>query len=169
MTTSTAPTSVGSKRPPKIRKRTEEEHPFQQTEDEKALQSEPLTSQTVGEITLLIRKKKKPDDPIPSAPHVTKGIAGGVQKCAGCRGDISSAVEGFNAENEKHFFFGRFEAYTYWNKNSNSYKSIVSTRHYLLNPVCTKIVGKANIRADLQVPGSRWELVKEKFACNVKE
>lgn len=169
MTISTAPTSVGSKRPPKIRKRTEEEHPFQQTEDEKALQSEPLTSQTVGEITLLIRKKKKPDDPIPSAPLVTKRIAGGVQKCAGCRGDISSAVEGFNAENEKHFSFGRFEAYSYWNKNSNSYKSIVSTRHYLLNPVCTKIVGKANIRADLQVPGSRWELVKEKFACNVKE
>ncbi|PFX17303.1 hypothetical protein AWC38_SpisGene18370 [Stylophora pistillata] len=169
MTTSTAPTSVGSKRPPKIRKRTEEEHPFQQTEDEKALQAEPLTSQTVGEITLLIRKKKKPDDPIPSALHVTKGIAGGVQKCAGCRGDISSAVEGFNAENEKHFSFGRFEAYSYWNKNSNSYKSIVSTRHCLLNPVCMKIVGKANIRADLQVPGSRWELVKEKFACNVKE
>lgn len=74
MTTSTAPTSVDSKRPPKIRKRTEEGHPFQQTEDEKALQSEPLTSQTVGEITLLIRKKKKPDDPIPMHNMSPEGL-----------------------------------------------------------------------------------------------
>lgn len=48
ITTSTAPKSVGSKRPARKRKRTEEEHPFQQIEDEEALQSEHQTSQTVG-------------------------------------------------------------------------------------------------------------------------
>lgn len=169
ITTSTAPASVGSKRPPRKRKGTEEEHPFQQTEDEEALQSEHLTSQAVGETTLLITKNKQPDDPIPSAPLVLKRIAGGVRKCAGCRGDISSAVGGFNSEHDKHFRFGRFEAYSYWNKNSNSYKSTVSTRHYHLNPVCTKTVGKANIKADLHVPGSLRELIKERFACNIKE
>lgn len=169
ITTSTAPASVGSKRPPRKRKRTEEEHPFQQIEDEEALQSEHLTSQSVGETTLLITKNKKPDDPIPSAPLVLKRIAGGVRKCAGCRGDISSAVGGFNSEDDKQFCFGRFEAYSYWNKNSNSYKSTVSTRHYHLNPVCTKTVGKANIKADLHVPGSLRELIKERFACNIKE
>ena len=146
--------SVGSKRPPRKRKGTEEEHPFQQIEDEEALQSQHLTSQAVGETTLLITKNKKPDDPIPSAPLVLKTIAGGVRKCAGCRGDISSAVGGFNSEHDKQFCLGCFEAYSYWNKNSNSYKSTVSTRHYHLNPVCTKTVGKANIKADLHVPGS---------------
>ena len=74
ITTSTAPASVGSKRPPRKRKRTEEEHPFQQIEDEEALQSEHLTSQSVGETTLLITKNKKPDDPIPSAPLVLKRL-----------------------------------------------------------------------------------------------
>ena len=44
ITTSTAPASVGSERPQRKRKRTEEEHPFQQIEDEEALQSEHLTS-----------------------------------------------------------------------------------------------------------------------------
>ena len=60
-----------------------EDYPLQQIEDEKALQSEQLTPQTVGETTLLIRKNKKPDNLIPSASLVLKRIAGGVQKCAG--------------------------------------------------------------------------------------
>ena len=169
ITTSTAPASVGSERPPRKRKRAEEEHPFQQIEDEEALQSEHLTSQAVGETTLLIRKNKKPDVPIPSAPLVLKRIAGGVRRCAGCRGDISSAVGGFNSEDDKQFCFGRFEAYSYWNKNSNYYKSSMTTQHCHLNPVCTKIVGEANIKADFHVPGCLRKLIKERFACNIKE
>ena len=43
ITTSTAPSSEGSKRPPRKRSRTEEEYPLQQIEDDKALQSERLT------------------------------------------------------------------------------------------------------------------------------
>ena len=61
-----------------------------------ALQSEQLTPQTVGETTLLIRKNKKPDNPIPSASLVLKRIAGGVQKWAGYRGDITSSVKGWS-------------------------------------------------------------------------
>ena len=73
-----------------------EDYPLQQIEDEEALQSEQLTPQTVGETTLLIRKNKKPDNPIPSASLVLKRIAGGVQKCAGYRGDITSSVKGWS-------------------------------------------------------------------------
>ena len=73
-----------------------EDYPLQQIEDEEALQSEQLTPQTVGETTLLISKNKKPDNPIPSASLVLKRIAGGVQKCAGYRGDITSSVKGWS-------------------------------------------------------------------------
>ena len=69
---------------------------MKQIEDEEALQSEQLTPQTVGETTLLIRKNKKPDNPIPNASLVLKRIPGGVQKCAGYRGDITSSVKGWS-------------------------------------------------------------------------
>ena len=69
---------------------------MKQIEDEEALQSEQLTPQTVGETTLLIRKNKKPDNPIPNASLVLKRIPGGVQKCSGYRGDITSSVKGWS-------------------------------------------------------------------------
>lgn len=100
ITTSTTLSSIASKRPPRKRQSTEEEYPSQQIEDEGALQSEPLTSQPVGETTLLNRKNKKPDDSILSAPLVLKRIAGGVRKSAGCRGDIMSFVGRFNSEDD---------------------------------------------------------------------
>jgi len=108
ITTSTTLSSIASKRPPRKRQSTEEEYPSQQIEDEGALQSEPLTSQPVGETTLLIRKNKKPDDSILSAPLVLKRIAGGVRKSAGCRGDIMSFVGGFNSEDDEQFCFEPF-------------------------------------------------------------
>ena len=52
-----------------------EDYPLQEIEDEEALQSEQLTPQTVGETTLLIRKNKKLDNPIPSTSLVLKRIA----------------------------------------------------------------------------------------------
>ena len=73
---------------------------MKQIEDDEALQSEQLTPQTVGETTLLIRKNKKTilkrSIKLAYASLVLKRIPGGVQKCAGYRGDITSSVKGWS-------------------------------------------------------------------------
>ena len=166
--TSSAPASVGSKMPPRKRQRTIEVMPSQQSDDE-VLQPEQLTSESLGETTLLIRKNRKPEDPSPSAPLVLKPIAGGIRKCSGCQKPITADVVGFSSVDDKHFCFGRFEAYYYWNKNANSYKSTLSTRHYHLNPVCTKVHdGRAQIKVDqVRVTPTLRELLKDRFSLNV--
>ena len=127
--TSSAPTSVGSKMLPKKRQRSEEEVPSQHRAEE-LLQPVQLSSEPINDTALVIRANRMPDNPVPSAPLVVKRIGGGIRKCSGCQKSITSPVEGFSAEDDSEFCFGRLEAYNYWNKTTKSYQSTVSTRHF---------------------------------------
>lgn len=167
--TSSAPTSVGSKMPPKKRQRSEEEVPSQRRAEE-LLQPVQLSSEPINETTLVIRTNRMPDNPVPSAPLVVKRIGGGIRKCSGCQKPINSPVEGFSAEDDHEFCFGRLEAYNYWNKTTKSYQSTVSTRHFHLNPVCTKVQGSEEFRIKtdkVPVSSSLRELIKERFCYNI--
>ena len=165
ITTSSALTSVGSKMLPKKRQRSEEEVPSQHRAEE-LLQPVQLSSEPINDTALVIRANRMPDNPVPSAPLVVKRIGGGIRKCSGCRRPITSPVEGFSAEDESEFCFGRLEAYNYWNKTTKSYQSTVSTRHFHLNPVCTKVQGSEafRIKTDkVPVSSSLRELIKERL------
>lgn len=169
ITTSSAPTSVGSKMPPKKRQRSEEEVPSQRRAEE-LLQPVQLSSEPINETTLVIRTNRMPDNPVPSAPLVVKRIGGGIRKCSGCQKPINSPVEGFSAEDDREFCFGRLEAYNYWNKTTKSYQSTVSTRHFHLNPVCTKVQGSEEFRIKTDkapASSSLRELIKERFCYNI--
>ena len=133
ITKSSAPTSVGSKVLPKKHQRSEEEVPSQHRAEE-LLQPVQLSLEPINETTLAIRTIRMPDHSVPSAPLIVKRIGGGIRKCSGCQKPITSPVEHFSVE----FCFGRLEAYNYWNKTTKSYQSTVSTRHFHLNPACTK-------------------------------
>ena len=69
--------------------------------------------------------------------HITH--SGGIRKCAGCCKPLLTGIPGYDAEQDKRFCFGRFESYTYFNKTDKCHKVATSTRHYHLNPVCTKV------------------------------
>ena len=169
ITTSSAPTSVGSKMLPKKRQRSEEEVPSQHRAEE-LLQPVQLSSKPINDTALVIRANRMPDNPVPSAPLVVKRIGGGIRKCSGCQKPITSPVEGFSAEDDSEFCFGRLEAYNYWNKTTKSYQSTVSTWHFHLNLVCTKIQGSEafRIKTDkVPVSSSLRELIKERFCYNI--
>ena len=125
--------SVGSKAPPRKRQRQEEVTPSQNAlEKEKG---EQFTAHTISETALVIGKSSKPNDPPPAAPPLIKTISGGIQKCAGCKKALSLAIEGYDDYEDKHYCFGPFESYHFWNKTSQRYQSTASTRHYHLNPI----------------------------------
>lgn len=169
ITTSSAPTSVGSNMPPNKRQRSEEEVPSQHRAGE-LLQPVQLSSEPINDTTLVIRANRMPDNPVPSAPLVVKRIGGGIRKCSGCQKPITSPVEGFLAEDDSEFCFGRLKAYNYCNKTTKSYQSTVSTRHFHLNPVCTKVQGSEAflIKTDkVPVSSSPRELIKERFCYNI--
>ena len=134
ITKSSAPTSVGSKMLPKKHQRSEEEVPSQHRAEE-LLQPVQLSLEPINETTLVIRTNRMPDNSVSSAPLIVKRIGGRIRKCSGCQKPITSPVEHFSVE----FCFGRLEAYNYWNKTTKSYQSTVSTRHFHLNPACTKM------------------------------
>ena len=118
---------------PKKHQRSEEEVPSQHRAEE-LLQPVQLSLEPINETTLVIRINRMPDNSVSSAPLIVKRIGGRIRKCSGCQKPITSPVEGFSAE----FCFGRLETYNYWNKTTKSYQSTVSTRHFHLNPACTK-------------------------------
>lgn len=154
---------------PKKRQRSEEEVPSQDRAEE-LLQPVQLSSEPINETTLVIRTNRMPDNPVPSASLIVKRTGGGIRKCSGCQKSITSPVEGFSAEDDSEFCFGRLEAYNYWNKITKSYQSTVSTRHCHLNPVCTKVQGSEDFRIKtdkVPVSSSLRELIKESFCYNI--
>ena len=124
-----------------------------------------LTSEATNDTTVVMRKAPKPSIPVATAPLVLKVIAGGIRKCAGCCKPISTIIPGYDAEQDHTLCFGRFEAYTYWNKAEGSHKVATSTRHYHLNPVCTGIRDRAmNINIGVITPDDNLRaLLVERF------
>ena len=79
---------------------------------------------------------------------------------------ITSAVVGYQDADDQQCCFARFEAYHFWNKATNRWQLTTSTRHYHLNPVCTKMSGKessVNIKASLVVSEGLQQLVRARF------
>ena len=145
--TSTTRTNVGSKAPPSRKHKASVDTPPSQIRNVEHDEQQ-LTSEAVNDTTIVIRKAPKPSVPPPTAPLVLKEITGGIRKCAGCCKPLATSIPGYNAEQDQTLCFGRFEAYSFWNKADGSYKVATSTRHYHLNPVCTK-VQDAVVKIDL--------------------
>ena len=135
--TSTAPKNVGSKAPPRKRKTAVDTPPSQVSDVQNV--NEDFFSEALNDTTIVIKKAPKPSIPPPTAPLVVKEINGGIRKCAGCCKPLLTSIPGYDAEQDKTFCFGRFESYTYFNKADKCHKVATSTRHYHLNPVCTKV------------------------------
>ena len=66
------------------------------------------------------------------------------------------------------YCFGRFEAYNFWNKSTQRYQPTASTRHYHLNPVCTKVwQSESPLRisaGNVQISQHLRAIVKERFS-----
>ena len=166
VSTSSAPKSVGAKVPPRKRPREEATVPLQIV-----LDNHHFTSEAIGNTTVVIRKRVKPSDPPPNAPLVLKSISGGIRKCAGCKKPLSTTIEGYNEEDDKEYCFGRFEAYNFWNKSTQRYQATTSTRHYHLNPVCTKVRESESTlqisTGDVQVSHHLRTIIQERFSYNL--
>ena len=169
VSTSSAPRSVGTKVPPRKRPREEAALPPQASVDEE--RSHQFTAEAIGDTTVVIRKSAKPSDPPPSAPLVIKSISGGIRKCPGCKKPLSTIIEGYNDDDDKMYCFGRFEAYNCWNESPQRYQPTASTRHYHLNPVCTKVwQSESPLRisaGNAQISQHLHAIVKERFSYNL--
>ncbi|CAH3126511.1 unnamed protein product [Porites lobata] len=165
ITTATAPKNVGAKAPP--RKRPLDDVVMESsTQVEDTAPGSHLQAEVLNPTTLLIRKSARPVDPPSSAPLVLKEITGNIRKCAGCLKSITSAVVGYQDADDQRCCFARFEVYHFWNKATNRWQLTTSTRHYHLNPVCTKMSGKessVNIKASLVVSEGLQQLVRARF------
>ena len=67
---------------------------------------------------------------------------------------------------QHHCCFARFEAYHFWREETKQWQLTTSTRHYHLNPVCTKVSGKESfvkIQANLVVSDRLRQLIKDRF------
>lgn len=114
--------------------------------------------------------KRMPENPIASAPLVLKKIGRRIKTCSGCQKSITSTVQGFSAQDDKCYCFGRFEMYKYWSKPAKSYKRTASMRHFHLNPVCTQVQDGApfQINSDkVEVSSSLRALIKERFSKDI--
>ena len=109
----------------------------------------------------------RPVDPPPSGPLVVKRIAGNIRKCAGCSKAIKSSVVGFESPDDQLYCFSRFERYHFFNKVTNAWQLVTSTRRYHLNPVCRKVSSKLPTDSSLIVTGSLRQLVMERFQYNL--
>ena len=169
VSTSSAPKSVGTKVPPRKRPREQAAPLLQASGDEQ--RSHQFTTEAIGDTTVVIRKSAKPSDPLPSAPLVIKSISGGIRMCAGCKKPLSTIIEGYSEDDDKMYCFGRFEAYNFWNKSTQRFQPTTSTRHYHLNPVCTKVwqsesplqISSGNIQISQQL----HTIINEHFSYNL--
>ena len=151
ISTSTASSAVGKKQPSVRRKR---KSPVQNSEStsvhsdcvfaEGSSATKELCVHPLNATTVVIKKAVRPEDPPPAAPLIIKRISGNIRKCAGCPKALSSEVEGFWGEEDAVYCCVRYEAYHYWNKEAKSYLLTSGTRHYHMNPVCTKMFRSGN-------------------------
>ena len=124
-------------------------------------------SEVVNPTTLVIRRAERPVDPPPSAPLVLKKIAGNIKKCAGCFKALTSNVVGYQSPDDQLYCFARFERYHFFNKATNAWQLATSTRHYHLNPVCTKVSSKITSDNSLIETGSLRQLVLDRFQVDL--
>ena len=113
---------------------------------------------------------RMPENPMASPPLVLKKIGRRIKKCSGCRKPITSAVPGFSAEDDQYYCFGRLEAYIFWNTAIKSSMPNTATRHFHLNPVCTKVQGSAHFQIDsgeVEVSSSLRKLIKQRFSKDI--
>ena len=96
-------------------------------------------AEALNPTTLVIRRAVRPVDPASSTPLVVKKITGNIRKCAGCSKAIKSNVVEFESPDDQLYCFARSERYHFFNKGTNAWQLVASTRHYHLNPVCTRV------------------------------
>ena len=165
LATNTAPKGVGGKAPPRKKASTATDALPSSSSAEDV--SDHLSVEQVDTTKIIIRRNERPSDPPITAPLVVKKIAGGIRKCAGCKREIKSPVVGFNSDEDSHYCLCRYEAYYYWNKHTGSYKLASGTRHYHMNPVCTKahqiVTQKISLGSADQQPQGLLELLKDRF------
>ena len=139
-----APKSVGSKKPPRPSRKRRLEPPAVETlppSRSPTANNESSTNfsvRNINQTNLVISRNKKPSDPATSSPLVVKRIAGGIRKCSGCGKNILKTLPGFESEEDSLYCLGRHEAYYFWNQNEGCYKITSGVRHYHMNDVCTK-------------------------------
>ena len=124
-------------------------------------------AEAVNPTTLVIRRAVRPVDPPPSGPLVVKRIAGNIRNCAGCSKAIKSSVVGFESPDDQLYCFANFKRYHFFNKATNARQLVTSTRHFHLNPVCTKLSSKITTDSSLIITGSLRQLVMERFQYNL--
>ena len=164
ITTSTAPKNAGRKVP--SRKRPLDDVVIASSSQVENTAPSHFQAEVLNPTTLVIRKSARPDDPPSSAPLVLKEIKGNIRKCAGCLKPIMSAVAGYHHADDQRCCFARFEAYHFWRKETKQWQLTTSTRHYHLNPVCTKVSGKESsvkIQASLVLSDGLRQLIRDRF------
>ena len=166
LATNTAPKGVGGKVPPRKRSVGTGSCSPHLSEDYRDQSINHLSVEQVEPTKIAICRSDRPDNPPVTSPLVVKRIAGGIRKCAGCSKDIKSIVIGFNQNEDSQYCLGRHEAYYFWNKNASCFKLTSGSRHYHVNPVCTKshssLVKKIS-KGGTDIPQSLLELLKERF------
>ena len=163
--TNNAPKGVGRKVPPRKRATNTAVCTPHLSEDRNQ-GSDHLSVEQVDPTKIIIRKKERSEDPPITSTLVVKRITGGIRKCAGCSKEIKSIVIGFNQDEDFQYCLARHEAYYFWNKNASCFKLTSGSRHYNLNPVCTKshssLVKKIS-KGGIDTPESILDLLKERF------
>ena len=165
LATNNVPKGVGRKVPPRKRATNTAVCTPHLSEDRNQ-GSDHLSVEQVDPTKIIIRKKDRPEDPPITSPLVVKTIAGGIRKCAGCSKGIKNVVIGFNQDEDSQYCLAKHEAYYFWNKNASCFKLTSGSRHYHLNPVCTKshssLVKKIS-KGGIDTPESLLDLLKERF------
>ena len=165
LATNNAPKGVGRKVPARKRATNTASCTPHLSEDRNQW-SDHLCVEQVDPTKIVNRRSDRPDDPPITSNLVVKRIAGGIRKCAGCSKDIKSVVIGFNQDEDSQYCLARHEAYYFWNKNASCFKLTSGSRHYHLNPVCTKshssLVKKIS-KGGIDTPESLLDLLKERF------
>ena len=167
ISTATAPRNVGGKAPSrKQRLDASEVVALNSTNEDATNSDESFQAEAVNPTTLVIRRSTRPIDPPSNAPLVLKKISGNIRKCAGCSQAIKSNVVGYQSQEDQQYCFGRFESYHFWNKDSKAWQPVTSTRHYHLNPVCTKVASKITT-GSVVVNSALRELIVDRFGCDL--
>lgn len=112
-------------------------------------------AETVNPTTLVIRRTVRPVDPPPPGPLVVIKIASNIRKCAGCYKAIKRILWDSIAQMISCIVSPDLSAIiSVFNKGTNAWQLLTSTRHYHLNPVCTKVSLKIATDSSLILTGS---------------
>ena len=139
ISTSSAPSNVGSKAKPRKRKSdADEKSPKKMHCLEGTFDMESYAAHQIDETRLVFKRYSRPADPIPTAPLIVKPLSGAIRICQGCRKSIRDVILGFHIKLDDKYCFGRFEAYHFKDRHSGQFILTTGNRHYHLNPICIK-------------------------------